>query len=455
MPKTVDIQARIQRLRRFLGRVGPASGRQGREALGIGQSAFSRLVCSAPDELLLAGRGRATRYAARRPIPGVDLRVPIYAVSDGESQSRLIALLHSVEPAGFYLESRDASVGSGFYQDLPYFLYDLRPAGFLGRLIPRRHPELELPSDIRFWTAEHCLRYLVRHGWDMPGNLICGQEAFRLYLARVQSPPSPVAHAERRQRYPRLADEVLASGPPGSSTAGEHPKFTATRLPERQPVLVKFSPPTDSRIGRRIADLLICEHLALETLASCGHPAARSELIQAAGRVFLELERFDRLGVARRRGTLALTALDAELVGRLGRWTRSLEDLVRAGRATAADLELTSFRELFGRLIGNSDMHPGNLSFFVEGERTSGLAPAYDMLPAAYAPMRGECPEPPFEPAPPAPSEATVWTPAHEAAVGFWAQAARQPGISRSFQRIAAANAATLERMGSLADLLP
>ena len=40
----------------------------------------------------------------------------------------------------------------------------------------------------------------------------------------------------------------------------------------------------------------------------------------------------------------------------------------------------------FGSLIGNSDMHNGNLSFISEHGRPYGLAPAYDMTPMAFAP---------------------------------------------------------------------
>lgn len=39
----------------------------------------------------------------------------------------------------------------------------------------------------------------------------------------------------------------------------------------------------------------------------------------------------------------------------------------------------------FGRLIANSDMHAGNLSFYLS-EPPFALTPVYDMLPMAYAP---------------------------------------------------------------------
>ena len=40
----------------------------------------------------------------------------------------------------------------------------------------------------------------------------------------------------------------------------------------------------------------------------------------------------------------------------------------------------------FGTLIGNSDMHSGNLSFVADHGRPYELAPAYDMTPMAFQP---------------------------------------------------------------------
>jgi hypothetical protein len=43
----------------------------------------------------------------------------------------------------------------------------------------------------------------------------------------------------------------------------------------------------------------------------------------------------------------------------------------------------------FGTLIGNSDMHSGNLSFVSEHGRPYDIAPAYDMTPMTFAPRSG------------------------------------------------------------------
>ena len=62
---------------------------------------------------------------------------------------------------------------------------------------------------------------------------------------------------------------------------------------------------------------------------------------------------------------------------------------------------------MFGRLIGNSDMHSGNAGLFVKGESLQemlqgkfSLAPVYDMLPMRWKPdaMMGVFGYEPFEP---------------------------------------------------------
>jgi hypothetical protein len=78
-------------------------------------------------------------------------------------------------------------------------------------------------------------------------------------------------------------------------------------------------------------------------------------------------------------------------------------------------------------------MHDGNLAF----RPGLALAPAYDMLPMAYAPMRGgELPNREFSPAPPLPAEAPIWIEAAEAAVYFWNLCAEDTRISPDFRRV-------------------
>jgi hypothetical protein len=74
----------------------------------------------------------------------------------------------------------------------------------------------------------------------------------------------------------------------------------------------------------------------------------------------------------------------------------------------------------FGRLIASTDRHDGNLSF----RPGPALAPAYDMLPMLYAPVRGVAlPPRHFSPQLPQPAERQVWTAAAVAAQDFWLHA--------------------------------
>jgi hypothetical protein len=77
-----------------------------------------------------------------------------------------VLTLHAVLPDGFYVEPLVEGFDAAFHGDLPYFLNDLRPSGFLDRHVARQHPELELPDDSRLWSGTQTLRYLGLHGPD-------------------------------------------------------------------------------------------------------------------------------------------------------------------------------------------------------------------------------------------------------------------------------------------------
>jgi hypothetical protein len=436
-------------------RTGPASAPALCGSLGISQPTFSRLVARMPD-LAHFGRGRATQYFSRRSIVGIGDRVPLYeALTEG---SRALGVLHAARPDGFVFESTSDDADSGWSEDLPWFMSDLRPAGFLGRLVPRIHGALGLPDNITLWSGDHCLRYLVQAAWNTPGSLLAGDEAFRRYAAQTEPPFADAVAADgRAERYAAIAEDVLQRGVAGSSAAGEQPKFLATRAGEGgpTPVIVKFSPPATDALGTRVADLLVAEHLAVSLLSERGLPAAATSLHHARGRTFLEVERFDRVGTAGRRGVASLMALDRAFVGKLATWPETTEALLRQRLISAADHRRVRWLHLFGRLIANSDMHLGNLSFFLSGARVRELCPAYDMTPMLYAPQGNELVERAFQPPPPAPSEADLWPEVQAAAEVFWQRVSADPRISGAFRTIAAENAARLARLSTLAALLP
>ena len=67
-----------------------------------------------------------------------------------------------------------------------------------------------------------------------------------------------------------------------------------------------------------------------------------------------------------RRGLVSLFALDAAFFGRMDTpWTLAADRLVHRGWLTEQDAEQMSLLWWFGVMIGNTDMHYGNISLFL------------------------------------------------------------------------------------------
>jgi hypothetical protein len=153
---------------------------------------------------------------------------------------------------------------NGLWSGFPFFLGDLRPQGFLGRLIAGRISRLILlPDDLRRWSDDDVLVYLHAAGEDLPGNLVLGEEALRRALAGAANLPAgrAIREDEREAFYPAQAVEV-SQNLPGSSAGGEQPKFLTTLRADGggfRPVIVKFTAPLEQETARRWADLLACE----------------------------------------------------------------------------------------------------------------------------------------------------------------------------------------------------
>lgn len=256
----------------------------------------------------------------------------------------------------------------------------------------------------------------------------------------------------RKKQYPHNATLVLSSGIPGSSAAGEQPKFLSiveTKKGHRH-VLVKFSPPVIDTISQRIADLLVCEHLAHEVLKQHKHQAPASSLLWSQDRLFLESERFDRNTQGGRLGIISLRALDLEFVGQLRTWTETAEALWRQKIIDQMTYQNIVWLEVFGKLIGNTDRHHGNISFFCDGEKITGLAPVYDMLPMMYAPQQNQLIERPFDPAPPKVSELSAWNTALAAARDFWVYVQKSSQVSKEFKSLTSSHASKLDHFSLL-----
>jgi hypothetical protein len=224
------------------------------------------------------------------------------------------------------------------------------------------------------------------------GNLLLGDLARERFVNAL----APVAVGANA--YPRLAAQALTQGDTWSSAGGEQPKFCA--YTGRGHVLVKFTVADDNAIAARTRDLLLAEHLALETLAARGAAAAVSHVVDIKVNVgvdvvgvqrFLELERFDRAGTHGRQALFSLACLDGEFVGNAtAPWPVVTRELAKQKLITERAHAGATLLYAFGTLIANTDMHAGNLSF-VGGDQGGPfeLSPAYDMLPMAFSPSAG------------------------------------------------------------------
>lgn len=367
---------------------GPATSREIQAATGLGQTAVSRQIRGMGNSVIRFRRGGSLKYAVTRNAFGGDDRLPLAAV-DAHGNTVLTAFIRPLAHGGFYIEPQPGMSrlllgegGAGLYDDLPYFLEDLRPQGFIGRQIASNLSAqgAGFSGDPRNWSAEHVGRYLISNGEDLPGNFKFGQQA----LSRIRRP----LVATVAEEYPDLADKVMKGNIAGSSAGGERPKFTAYCGERSSHVIVKFSPKGDDAIARRWRDILITEFHATEALHARGFPAAETRILELGGRVFLESQRFDRSGEYGRMSMVSLQSIDAEFVGEGTNWMMVMQSLYKEKRVSWQHVFDTEYLYGFGRLINNTDMHLGNLSLGIAGDIFT-LLPVYDMCSMGFAPKSG------------------------------------------------------------------
>jgi len=428
-----------------------------RQALRVSQPTVSRELAGMTGIIRL-GAARSTRYAMAREVPGVGSGFPLYTLDEKGGAAR-IGTLRALENGQWNLAQDDpwqtlrgTEFPEGLYPGLPWFLDDLRPQGFLGRTFARQFgPPMGFPTDPQLWNPDQIITGLIRHGEEVPGAFVIGEEM----LARVQAvsihPPEPVQEENREHAYPQLATETLMGERPESSAAGEQPKFL-TRVRRSsgsiEQVIVKFSGPHDRPEEVRWADLLASEWIVDRVLAAHQIPAAETHFVQGEERSFLESVRFDRVGENGRRAVVTLWAIDGGFFGEPATpWTAAAERLERDRWLTPEDAHSLKMLWWYGTLIGNTDMHYGNVSFFLGPTFPLRLAPVYDMLPMLYRPgTQGSLPPREFMPPPPPPEALGPWRRAAELAEETWSQIAAEERVSEDFRLVARTNRETVAR---------
>ena len=362
---------------------GPRPAPELRQHLNVSQATFSRLA-AAEDQVVQFGRARATRYALRRPIRGIS-EFPLWQVDDA-GKAWTFGVLTPCWPRGSCL----VALNNGEWQwfsGLPWYLNDLRPQGFIGRAWGRRlAAQLALPEDIRLWQEDDILFALSLFSGENQGGWLIGDSGYQQWLQTTA--PAPIGEAEKLRVYAELARDALAGEVVGSSAGGEQPKFTCLAERDSQPVqmLVKFTAPQQGAVTQRWADLLIAESVALEVLRNAGIAASQAQILRSeTGQVFLESRRFDCEGVVGRRALVSLEAVQSEFGPSGSQWPPTVAGLEKQKQLTPETAQTVANLWAFGRLIANSDMHAGNLSFYLSDAPLL-LTPVYDMLPMAFAP---------------------------------------------------------------------
>jgi hypothetical protein len=429
----------------LLSQGGALSSAQLQAQLNVSQPTMSRALAPLiqSGEIQKVGAARKQRYVLPRTVRDVGRSLPVVRI-DAQGQPSPFARMVPLASGAVWVDEEDGL--SKRFDSLPWFLNDMRPQGFMGRTFAHSYPELQLGNDPRYWSDDDVLRALALYGDDLPGNLVVGEPAFQRFHTLHQR----ASRAASAHDYPALAEAAMQGTLAGSSAGGEQPKFCT--LTAGQPVLVKFSPAGDAPTDQRTRDLLVCEHLALQTLAQAGISAARTQLFTGAGRVFLEVARFDRTvlaeGALGRVGMVSLMVYDAEYVGAMDNWADTANRMVQRQLLRPDDARTLRLLEAYGTLIANSDRHYGNISLLLQDDDWV-LSPTYDMLPMLYAPVGGELVERNFAQRPLQPTAATLaeWAQAKTLASAFWSAAAQDSQLSGAFRQIAADNLNHLGRL--------
>lgn len=390
--------------------------------LGKSQPTLSRLLRGLSQQVVVMGRGRSTRYGLPQPILGLPARQALHWVHEDGRVAHWgdLTLL-----AGGKLHVQAADIDyTG--TELPWFLSPLQAQGFLGRLLARQLGAHGLDTQPERWPLEHSLFAALRLH-DAPGALYLGQPASQALPMLTHAPDAD-----------RLASDVATPLPAGSSAGGEQAKFLA-QYPNGSAVLVKFSPPRGTPFGERWHDLLIAEHHALALLSTHGVPVAASTLWHTPSRTYLISTRFDRIGPHGRRHVVALDAWHQAFVpGARQHWAATCAELARQKRVPPELPGQAAALLHFGRLIGNTDMHFGNLALTVQPEDVAPgrghLAPVYDMLPMRWRPnpTLGTLDLSPCEPEP-----FDLQSAALPLARAYWSQLADEPLLSPAFRSLA------------------
>jgi hypothetical protein len=378
-PSKISLSEQVTSL---LARGEPMTAAQLCAATGKSQPSISLALQTLGDRVCKMGAARSTRYALGKDFLGLAHKQPIYWETPS-GYADLLGTLDFLHGQRVCVRLVDGMEFLSAANTLPWFLTPLRPQGFLGRQLARVRSDF--PADPDDWTIEQVLYIAVHHIRESIGAVSVGEQTGRLVEEVSQE------LTDRLRQYDERAVSIGQTLPSGSSAGGEQPKFTA-ELPSHadwQRLVVKFSPPHGTPFGTRWGAMLLLEALALDVLQSHGLAVAKATALRSEKRTYLESVRFDRVGIEGKCHVVAISALHDEFTpGAMQNWVHTAQGLHAKKLISQQELSTIATLHAFGHYIGNTDMHFGNLSFFVDDviKPKIRLAPVYDMLPMMWRP---------------------------------------------------------------------
>jgi hypothetical protein len=432
-------------LRTLLAQGGVFTAQQLQAATGKSQPSISLALAKLGPEVCKLGAARSTRYALTQNILGLPAQQPLtWTTPDGHM--RAFGSLHFLQGGQVYVRTPQGADWLSAPGQLPWFLQTLRPQGFLGRQLIRLRPDF--PANTDTWRTEQVLYMAINHAGDPPGALHLGETTGRFV------PEAPWAATDQAAHFDTLARAVTQTLPAASSAGGEQPKFLTeidTRDGQHKHLIVKFSPPRGTPFGERWHDLLHLEHLALTVLAENGVAVASTTIVESNERTYLASERFDRIGLEGKRHVVPASAVHDEFIKGINRnWVATCEALAAQKRLNPTHVNTVASAYLFGQYIGNTDMHFGNLSFFVDDVMQPALVPTpvYDMLPMMWRPgvHGGELDVRPVQPQAQPAKYAALAVQVRSWAITYWERAAILPGLSPALRAASMENARLLKQ---------
>ena len=413
--------------------------------LGISQPTLSRLISGMQNDIVVMGKGRATCYGLPKKPGSEPNRLPVFSI-DAKGDVHPYGQLTPLQGGQYWW--RSISCSGEISHHLPWQIQDLLINGYSARAFAHRHGDhLKLSPRLTDWTEEDMLIATSRCGEDRPGNLILGEESLARYFELVRNPLELIEPGNQALEYPQLALKTLSREITPVHLSGEQPKFSVCLNERGAPcqMLVKFSPAADSKEARRYADLLVCEHLALEAIRIAGLSAVRSRLVTTGNQTFLCIKRFDRRGAFGRLPIISLRALHTRIQAPCDDWVAAATRLYQQGIIPLSEAKKLHWLALFSDMIGNSNQHFGNISFLSHGKDKYLLAPAYGVRPTIYEPLGGEIPARLFTPPPVRKEAGAELTDARQSAILFWKSAAIDERVSEGFRQICFENCELLQ----------